>query len=121
MMYQVIEYLVLIFHYFSKYLTIENYLLIHECVIFSVMSDSLQPSGLQPTRLLCPWDSPGENTGVRSHSFHQGIFPTQGSNPGLLQCRQILYHLSYQGSQIIKEEKANILILLIVDYCNNIF
>ena len=51
-----------------------------------------------PTRLLCPWDSPGKNTGVGSHSLLQGIFPTQGLNPGLLPCRQILYHLSHQGS-----------------------
>ena len=48
------------------------------------------PRGLQPTRLLCPWDSPGKNTGVGSHSFLQGIFPTQGSNPGLLHYRRIL-------------------------------
>ena len=40
----------------------------------SVVSDSLWPHGLQPTRLLCPWDSPGKNTGVRSHSLLQGIF-----------------------------------------------
>ena len=84
------------------------------------MSDSLQPSGLQPTRLLCPWDSPAENTRVGSHSLYQGIFPTYGSNPCLLQCRQILCHLSYQRSQIIKEEKANIVILLIADCCDNI-
>ena len=45
-----------------------------------------------------PWNSPGQNTGVRSHSLLQGIFPTQGSNPGLLHCRWILYCLSYQGS-----------------------
>ena len=62
------------------------------------MSDSLWPLGLQHTRLLCPWDFPGENTGVGSHSLVQGIFLTQGSNPGLLHCRQILYHLSHQGS-----------------------
>ena len=43
-------------------------------------------------------DSPGKNTGVSCHFFLQGIFPTQGSNPGLLHCRQILYHLSHQGS-----------------------
>ena len=60
------------------------------------MSDSLQPHGLQPVRLLCPWDSPGKNTGVGSHSFLQGIFLTQGLNLGLLHCRQILYHLSHQ-------------------------
>ena len=49
-------------------------------------------------RLLCPGNSSGKNTGVNYHSFLQGIFPTQGSNPGLLHCGQILYHLSHQGS-----------------------
>ena len=43
----------------------------------------------------------GKNTGVGSHSVLQGIFPIQGSNPGLLHCRQILYHLSHQGSPYI--------------------
>ena len=42
-------------------------------------------------RLLCPWDSPDKNPGVRCHSLFQRIFPTQGSNPGLLHRRQILY------------------------------
>ena len=41
-------------------------------------------------------DSPDKNTGVGSHSLLWGIFPTQGSNPTLLHCRQILYHLSHQ-------------------------
>ena len=41
--------------------------------------------------LLCPWDSPGKNTGVGSHSFLQEIFPTQGSNPGLPHCGQTFY------------------------------
>ena len=50
-------------------------------------------------RLLCPWDSPGENTGVGRHSLLQEIFLTQGWNPGLPYCRHILYHLSHQGSQ----------------------
>ena len=45
-----------------------------------------------------PWNSPGQNTGVGSFSLLQGIFPTQGSNPGLPHCRQILYQLSHQGS-----------------------
>ena len=48
--------------------------------------------------LLCPWNSPGKNTGVGSHSLLQRIFLTQGSNLGLLHCRQILYSLSHQGS-----------------------
>ena len=46
----------------------------------SVMSDSLQPHGLWPARLLCPQNSPGKNTGVGCHSLLQGIFPTQGLN-----------------------------------------
>ena len=62
----------------------------------SVMSDSLRPHGLYPTRLLCPWDFPGNTTGVDCHFLLQGIFPTQGSNPGLLNYRQTLYCLSHQ-------------------------
>ena len=50
----------------------------------SVMSSFLWPMGCSPTRLLCPWDSPGQNTGVGSHPLLQGVFPTQGLNPGLL-------------------------------------
>ena len=49
----------------------------------SAVSDSLRLHGLKPTWLLCPWDSPGKNTGVSCHFLLQGIFPTQGSNPGL--------------------------------------
>ena len=48
--------------------------------------------------LYSPWNYPGQNTGVDSHSLLQGTFPTQGSKPGLLHCRRILYHLSRQGS-----------------------
>ena len=43
-------------------------------------------------------DSPGKNTGVGCHALLYGIFLTQGSNPGLQHCKQILYHLSHQGS-----------------------
>ena len=50
----------------------------------SVVFDSLRHHGLQSARLLCPWNSPGKNTVVGSHSLLQGIFLTQGSNPGLL-------------------------------------
>ena len=45
-----------------------------------------------PTGLLCPWNSPGKNTGGGSHSLLQGIFPTQKSNLGVLHYRWILYH-----------------------------
>ena len=48
------------------------------------MSDSLWPHGLQPARLLCPWNSLGKNTGGGCHALFQGILPTQGSNPCLL-------------------------------------
>ena len=48
------------------------------------MTNSLWAHGLYPTRLLCPWDSPGKNTKVRCHALLQGIFPTQGSNLHLL-------------------------------------
>ena len=76
----------------------------------SVVSDSLQPHGLYSL-----WNSPDQNTGVGSLSLLQGIFLTQGLNPGLLHCRQILYQLSHQVIpyvQIVKE------IYLI--YCNRL-
>ena len=62
--------------------------------------------GLWPARLLCPWDSPGKNTGVGCQFLPQGIFPTQGSNLGLLHCRQILYRLSHHVSFNIPAEKC---------------
>ena len=48
------------------------------------VSNYLRPHGREPTRLLCPWDFPGKNTGVGSHFLLHGIFPTQGQNPPLL-------------------------------------
>ena len=53
------------------------------------------PMNCKPTRLLGPWNFPGKGTGVDCHFLLQGIFPTQGSNSGLLHCRQSLYHLSH--------------------------
>ena len=50
-----------------------------------------------------PWNSPGQNTGMSSLSLLLGIFPTQGSNPGLPHCRQILYQLSHKESPRILE------------------
>ena len=77
---------------------VENHLDAIVVVSRSVVSDSLRPQVLQPARLLCTWDSPGKNTRVDCYSLLQSIFPTQGSNPGLLHHRQILYHLSHQRS-----------------------
>ena len=72
------------------------YVCIHvACYVTSVVSDSVRLYGLQPARLLCPWDSPGKITGVGCHALLQ-IFLTQGLNPHLLTptCigRQVLYH-----------------------------
>ena len=53
---------------------------------------------LWPHGLYSPWNSPGQNTRVGSLFLLQGILRTQGSNPGLLHCRQILYQLSHKGS-----------------------
>ena len=64
----------------------------------SVVSDYFWPHGLYS-----PWNSPGQNPGVGSLFLFQGIFPTQGSNTGLLHCRQILYQLSHKGSPRILE------------------
>ena len=54
-------------------------------------------SSLRPHELYSPWNSLGQNNGVGSLSLLQGIFPTQGSNPGLLHCRQILLPAEPQG------------------------
>ena len=54
------------------------------CSVVSIVSNSFQPYGPKPARLLCTWDSPGMNTGVGCHALLQGIFPTQGLNPHLL-------------------------------------
>ena len=61
-------------------------------------SDSLLPHGLYSL-----WNYPGQNTGVGGLSLLQGILPTQGLNPGLQHCRQILYQLSHKGSPRILE------------------
>ena len=63
-------------------------------------SDSVVSNSFQPHGLYSPWNSPGQNTGVGSLSFLQGIFPTQLSNPGLPHCRQIVYQISHKGSPI---------------------
>ena len=61
------------------------------CLVTSVVSGSVQPYEPQPASLLCLRDSLGKNTRVGSHAHLRGIFPTQGLNPSLLHCRQILY------------------------------
>ena len=100
------------------YFNIKNVILKYEKVIFNycyillnmawkervkvkaaqLCSTLCDPMDCSLLRLLCPWNSPGKNTGVGGHSLLQGIFPTQGLNPGLPHCKWILYQLSHQGS-----------------------
>ena len=90
--------LILIFWLFQTHL-LDSTVSVSVCVCVCV-SDSLQPHGLEPARLLCPWDSPGKNT-VGCHFFLQRIFPTQGSNSHLLHllhCRQIVNHCATCGT-----------------------
>ena len=65
-------------------------------------SGSVLPDSLQPHGLYSPWNSAGQNTGGGSLSLLQGIFPTQGSNPGLLHGRRILNQQSHKGSPILE-------------------
>ena len=76
---------------------------VNESESHSVMSDSLWPHGLYS-----PWNSPGQNTGVCTHSLLQGIFTTQGLNPGLPHCRQILYQLSHKENPTTCKHAHNI-------------
>ena len=77
------------------------------CVAGGVDSESegcsIESESLPPQELYSPWDSPGQNMGLGSLSLLQGIFPTQGSNPGLPHYRWILYQLSHEGSPRILE------------------
>ena len=78
--------------------------------IASVMSNSLQPHGLQPTRLFCPWDSPCKNSGVGCHDFLQGIFLTQGWK--LLLCFLHLLHWQVGSLPLAPPGKPNIYIYI---------
>ena len=75
--------------------------------VCSVVSDSVRSHGLQPTRLLCPWGSPGKNTGVGCHFLFQGIFPTQGSNLRLLWSPTLAGRVFTTGNSPIKLKSFN--------------
>ena len=88
----------------------DMYPYVHSCTIHNSQEDmkvkvtSLRHVWLSATpwtvlaSLLHPWDFPGKITRVGCHFLLQVIFPTQGSNPGLLHCKQTLYHLSHKGA-----------------------
>ena len=85
-------------------------------IVEVAQSDSLQPHGLYSS-----WNSLGRNTGVGNCSTIQGIFPTQGSNLGLLHCRPVLYQLCHQGSPqcirvVVKKKKIQFLNELLIEY-----
>ena len=71
-----------------------------ESVSRLVLSNSLWPHRLYPTRLLCPWDFPGKNKGMGCRFLLQGIFPTQGLNSSLLHWQVVTLPLSQQGSPL---------------------
>ncbi|CAI9174660.1 unnamed protein product [Rangifer tarandus platyrhynchus] len=71
------------------------------CLIVQSRPTPCDPMDCSPPGSSVHGDSPGKNTGMSSHALLQEIFPTQRLNPGLPNCRQILYHLSYQGSSKI--------------------
>ena len=73
------------------------------CLVIQLCPTLCNPMGCSPPGSSVHGDSPGKNTGVGCHALLQGIFPTQGLNPGLLRCWWILYHLSHQGSPRILE------------------
>ena len=74
--------------------------------------------------LLCPWDFPRKSTGLDCHLLLQRIFLTQGSNLGLLHCRQMLYRLIHQGSPIPKKsnskECSDCHTVVLISHANNI-
>ena len=86
--------------FFFSLLTVLKSGLVRESVNHSVMSNSSRPHRPQPARILCPWNSPGKNTGVGCHSVLQGILPTQGSNSRLLNCRQVFQCLNPPGKYL---------------------
>ena len=74
------------------------------------MSDSLRPHTLQPAIFPCPWNSPGKNTGVDCHALLQGISLIQGSNPGLLHCRQSLLPEPPRSPFLVAQMMSSILV-----------
>ena len=77
------------------------------CLVAQSCLTLCNPMDYSPPGSSVHGDSPGKNTGVGCHALLQGIFPTQGSNPGVPHCRWILYHLSRQGSPLGHKKKIN--------------
>ena len=80
------------------------------CVSRSVVSDSLQPHGLEPTRILCPWDSPGKSTGK---SFNVSLMTIMSS---IVLSVQMMLNFNYEFGDLF----SNFLILVSTNYCHNV-
>ena len=93
-----------------------NSLNVHPWVNGSTSCRPFTPWNIEKWKSLnrVPMDFTGQNTGVGRHSLLQGIFPTQGSNPGLPYCRWILYQLSHWGSLLSSKKEWTI------DTCSNL-
>ena len=104
--------------FLSLFLTMRAALFISQC-----LAQCTKVKVAQLCLTLCnPMDciglnSPGQNTGVGSLSLLQGIFPTQGSNPGVLHCRQILYQLSHKGTIFFKSWILSFNIFIVALFC----
>ena len=81
-----------------------------------VVFSSLQRHRLQPARLLCPWNSPGEITGMGFHALLQGIFWTQGSNGVPCTVRQIFYHCANWEAYLNNNNNSIIIVIILFMY-----
>ena len=91
------------------------------CLVTQSCMTLCDPVNCSPPVSSLHGNSPGKNTGVGCHALLEEIFPTQGSNPGLLHCSWILYHLSHQGSPMVFIElhKGHQRLVLNYRYCSN--
>ena len=85
-----------------------------------VLVTQSSPTLCDPTSLLCPWSSPGKTIGMSSHALLQGNFLTQGSNPGLPHCRQILYCLSHKGNPLLRRRSKSRQLETIMQHTTNV-
>ena len=103
----------LVHEHSEKYALLEMWNISEYCAVLCLVAQSCltlcDPMDGSPPGSSVHEDSPGKNTGVGYHALLQGILAIQGSNPGLLHCRRILYHLSHQGSPRILECIASLL------------
>ena len=112
-----------IYSFFELNQWIHGYIYIYVavlCLVTQLCPTLCDPTDCSPPGSSVHGDSPGKNTGMGCHDLLQGIFPTQGSNPGLPHCRQILYHLSHQSSPYTYVKSSQIVLWICTTYCISI-